>query len=256
MGFVHLKSLETKLGQLIPEERALNGPFKSLDNFIRRVPIGLEQIRILIRIGAFRFTKKPKRMLLWNAHMYFGGTQTKRYSRDLFEEEVKNYQLPPLEPSPFEDAFDELELLGFPLCDPYTLLKQTNIGNTKTTLLREMLQKQVEIVGYLVTTKNTTTKDGKHMHFGTFYDYEGKVFDTTHFPVVAKKYPFRGKGFYRVRGKVVEDFSYPMIEVSWMEKLSMVDKYELMQDSEDYTVVKKLKAKSGSSIKSKSKYLA
>ena len=255
MGFVHLKSLETKLGKLIPGERALNGPFKSLDNFIRRIPVGLEQIRILIRIGAFRFTKKSKRMLLWNAHMYFVNTQPRRYSRDLFEEEVKHYRLPPLEASPFEDAFDELELLGFPLCDPYKLLKPTDIGNIKTDLLREMLQKRIEIVGYLVTTKNTKTKDGKPMHFGTFYDYEGKVFDTTHFPVIAKKYPFRGKGFYRVRGKVVEDFSYPMVEVSWMEKLPMVDKYELMQDSEDYAVIKKLKAKSGSSLKSKRKFL-
>lgn len=256
IGFVHLKSLETKLGRLIPEERALNGPFKSLDNFIRRVPVGLEQIRILIRIGAFRFTQKSKRLLLWNAHMYFGSTEPRRYSRDLFEEEVKHYQLPSLETGPFEDAFDELELLGFPLCDPYKLLKPTPIGNVKTDLLRAMLQQRVEIVGYLVTTKNTRTKDGKHMHFGTFYDYEGKVFDTTHFPVVAKKYPFRGKGFYRIRGKVVEDFSYPIIEVSWMEKLPMVDKYELMQDSRDYAVVKKLKAKSGAGIKRKSKFPA
>ncbi len=254
MGFVHIKSLETKLGQLIPEERALNGPFKSLDNFIRRVSIGLEQIRILIRIGVFRFTKKSKRTLLWNAHMYFGSTQPRRYSRDLFEEEVKHYQLPSLEPSRFEDAFDELELLGFPLCDPYTLLKTHDMGNIKASSLKEMLQKQVEIVGYLVTTKNTSTKNGKPMHFGTFYDYEGKVFDTTHFPVIAKKYPFRGKGFYRIRGKVAEDFSYPMIEVSWMEKLSMVDKYAITQDNNDYTVIKKLRAKSGSSIKSKSKF--
>ena len=136
------------------------------------------------------------------------------------------------------------------------MLKPTPIGNVKTDLLRAMLQQRVEIVGYLVTTKNTRTKDGKHMHFGTFYDYEGKVFDTTHFPVVAKKYPFRGKGFYRIRGKVVEDFSYPIIEVSWMEKLPMVDKYELMQDSRDYAVVKKLKAKSGAGIKRKSKFPA
>ena len=254
MGFVHLKSLETKLGQLIPQERALNGPFKSLDNFIRRISIGLEQIRLLIRIGAFRFTGKSKRTLLWHAHMYFGSTQPRRHSRDLFDEEVKHYKLPALEPSPFEDAFDELELLGFPLCDPYKLLKPTGFGNAKATLLQKMLYKRIEIVGYLVTAKNTTTKDGKHMHFGTFYDHEGKVFDTTHFPAIAKKYPFRGKGFYRIRGKVVEDFSYPMIEVSWMEKLPMVDKYELMTGSQDYAVIKKLKARSGSSIKSKRKF--
>jgi hypothetical protein len=63
------------------------------------------------------------------------------------------------------------------------------------------------------------------MHFGTFLDSEGMVFDTTHFPNTSKKYPFRGKGFYRVRGKVVEDFGYPMIEVDFMLKETMVHKH-------------------------------
>jgi DNA polymerase-3 subunit alpha len=60
------------------------------------------------------------------------------------------------------------------------------------------------------------------MQFGTFYDEDGEVFDTTHFPGSARKFPFRGKGFYRIKGKVVEDFGYPMIEVHFMEKLPMV----------------------------------
>ena len=33
-----------------------NGAFKSLDDFIERVPISIEQIGILIKINAFRFT--------------------------------------------------------------------------------------------------------------------------------------------------------------------------------------------------------
>ena len=60
------------------------------------------------------------------------------------------------------------------------------------------------------------------MHFATFYDPSGDVFDTTHFPPVARKNPFRGRGFYKMAGKVVEDFGYPMVEVDFMEKLPMV----------------------------------
>ena len=63
------------------------------------------------------------------------------------------------------------------------------------------------------------------MHFGTFYDREGNVFDSVHFPQIAKKYPFRGKGFYLMHGKVVEDFGVPMIEVSYMDKVPMIDRY-------------------------------
>ena len=55
-GFVHLKSLETKVARQIVEERKRNGPFRTLENFLERISITLEQLRILIRIGAFRFT--------------------------------------------------------------------------------------------------------------------------------------------------------------------------------------------------------
>jgi len=129
-----------------------------------------------------------------------------------------------LDERPFENAFDELELLGFPLCDPFLLLETQNHGNVTVRDLLMHVNKKVEIVGYLVTTKNTRTKDHRVMHFGTFFDKNGRVFDTTHFPLVAKQYPFRGKGFYRITGKVVEDFGYPMIEVNKMDKLPMVNR--------------------------------
>jgi DNA polymerase-3 subunit alpha len=147
-----------------------------------------------------------------------------RHSMSIFEPQA-NYQVPHLDKRPFEDAFDELELLGFPLCDPFGLLENSNFGNTKANELKKRIGKYVEIVGYLVTTKNTHTKDHKLMHFGTFLDSEGMVFDTTHFPNTSKRYPFRGKGFYRIKGKVVEDFGYPMIEVSYMIKETMVHKH-------------------------------
>jgi len=228
MGFIHLKSLESKIAQCIIEERKKNGLYKNLDQFIRRVPVGLEQITILIRIGAFRFTGKNKRELLWDAQLYFGKAMSRAEyvepSGDLFEAEPLDYTLPPLEKSPYEDAFDELELLNFPLCDPFLLLKTDNRGDTLAKDLLKKLNKKVETVGYLITTKNTTTKDHLLMHFGTFYDSQGQVFDTTHFPGVSRKYPFRGKGFYLMQGTVVEDFGYPMVEVSYMEKLPMVEK--------------------------------
>jgi hypothetical protein len=35
---------------------------------MERVPAGIEQVKILIRCGAFRFTGKTKKELLWEAH--------------------------------------------------------------------------------------------------------------------------------------------------------------------------------------------
>ena len=225
IGFVHLKSLETRIGEMIPRERRVNGPFKNLENFMRRIPLGLEQIRVLIRIGAFRFTGKTKQQLLWEAMLYFGQSEASREVTPLFEMETTPFVLPELERSPYEDAFDEMELLGFPLCDPFELVNPEGPHTMVADGLITRLGQSVTMLGYVITTKNTRTKDGKPMHFGTFYDREGNVFDSVHFPQIAKKYPFRGKGFYLMHGKVVEDFGVPMIEVSYMDKVPMIDRY-------------------------------
>jgi DNA polymerase-3 subunit alpha len=224
MGFVHLKSLETKIAQLIDVERRRNGPFKNLDNFLGRIEIGLEQLRILIRIGAFRFTGKNKQRLLWESMLHLSRAKTRPRSEDLFDTEPREYPLPQLTRHEIEDAFDEIELLGFCLCDPFKLLATTERGNTTARSLLQQVGKHVHIFGYVVTTKDAYTKTKQSMHFGTFLDREGNVFDTVHFPNVAQKYPFRGRGFYEIRGKVVEDFGVPMVEVAQMSRCPIVNK--------------------------------
>ena len=74
----------------------------------------------------------------------------------------------------------------------------------------------------MVTLKNTGTSKGDRMYFGTFLDQNGHWIDTVHFPPVAGKYPFRGKGIYRITGKVVCEFDFLSIEVIKQERLSFV----------------------------------
>jgi len=228
IGFVHLKSLNTSVGHQIVLERKQNGSYKSLNNFLSRVSLGLEQVRILIRIGAFRFANKNKQRLLWEAMLYFSQVKVRIPSTaNLFDTEPKEYPLPAFQRDEIEDSFDEIELLGFPLCDPFELLATNERGNTTALDLLSKVKKNISIVGYLVTTKDARTKGGYQMHFGTFYDCQGYVFDTVHFPDIASKFPFRGRGFYEIRGKVVEDFGVAMIEVNWMDKLALVNKKQL-----------------------------
>jgi DNA-directed DNA polymerase III PolC len=224
IGFIHIKSLETRIAQAIGPEREANGPFTSLDNFLRRIPVGLEMLRILIRIGAFRFIGKSKQRLLWEALLFFSNAKARNKSTDLFDTEPRDYPLPQLTRNPTEDAFDELELLGFPLCDPFELMASNERGNVEASQLIKSVGNRIHIVGYVVTTKDARTKNGDVMHFGTFLDRSGHAFDTVHFPDVARKYPFRGRGFYGIQGKVVEDFGIAIIEVSSMEKLPMIHK--------------------------------
>jgi len=227
IGFIHLKSLETKIAQLIPLERQKNGTYKSLDNFLRRIPnIGLEQLRILIRLGSFRFTGRTKQQLLWESMLFLSKARAKPSTTvELFDTEPKEFPLPELKRNVLEDAFDEIELLGFPLCNPFDLLATTDFGDVTAKNLSEKKGEQVHIVGYIVTTKDASTmKTKEHMAFGTFYDVQGEVFDTVHFPNSARKFPFRGRGFYRLKGKVIEDFGVYSIDVHWMDKLPMVSK--------------------------------
>jgi len=231
VGFVHLRGLETKGSKQIVTERNQNGAYKSLNNFLSRVCLGLEQVRILIRIGAFRFTGKDKQRLLWEALLFFSEVKVRIPSTaNLFDTEPNEFPLPAFQRDDIEDAFDEIELLGFSLCNPFQLLATENRGDTTVLELWDKLKKQVSLVGYLITTKDIRTKTGQSMHFGTFYDRHGRVFDTVHFPDVAAKFPFRGRGFYQIEGKVVEDFGVVMIEVKAMTKLPLLNKKQFPGD--------------------------
>lgn len=48
---------------------------------------------------------------------------------------------------------------------------------------------------------------------------KGNRFDTKHFQLSLRAYPFKGAGVYLVLGKVVEEFGFPSIEVEKMAKL-------------------------------------
>ena len=223
LGLGFLKDLEQETIRVLLKERKQNGAFESLDDFMQRVPIAIEQLRILIRIDAFRFTKKAKRALLWEAHMKTTKKATTPQTPKLFTAKRVTYQLPALENGPLEDAFDALELLGFPLCDPFLLIsEEVCIPTLQARELATYLEKSIRIAGYLVAIKHTKTSQGKPMYFGTFLDQEGAFIDTVHFPPVATKYPFHGKGIYLIEGIVCSEFDCVSIEVTKMQRLPII----------------------------------
>jgi DNA polymerase-3 subunit alpha len=223
LGFMFLQSLESKTIARILKARETDGIFSSLDDFIERVPISIEQITILIKINAFRFTKINKRELLWEAHIKISKTVVEEDVVTLFKTERINYNTPELPSTALENAFDEIELLGFPLCNPFQLLERQSTNTLRAKDLEQHEGKTVVIEGYLVTTKQTKTSNRKLMHFGTFLDRDGDFVDTVHFPPVAAKYPFRGKGVYEITGKVMIEFDCVTIEVSKLEHLAVIE---------------------------------
>ena len=226
LGFIHLAELEKSAVELLLEEREKNGSFKNLEDFIKRVSISVEQLRILIRIGAFRFTQKSKKSLLWEIHSILGSQKKTHPKKELFETAKKEFKLPELVHHPNDDALDEIEILGFPLCSPFSLLTVVPESNLNVEELLKYINTTISIVGYYVTHKVTRTVTGKDMAFGTFLDAKGYFFDTTHFPKQLEKHRFSGKGCYLIKGKVVEEFGFPSIEVTFMEKSGFLNRGE------------------------------
>jgi len=219
LGFIHIMSLEDKLAAYIEENRRAEGSFADLNDFITRVNPGLEQVILLIRAGAFRFTGKKKAVLLWEAHMMMN-KNTPDPVRPLFSPPVRSFTLPDLVQDRLDDTYDEIELLGFPVSMTWFDMLETSFRGEITA--REMTAnagRRVRMVGHLVTIKYIKTIKKEWMNFGCFIDPEGNYFDTTHFPQSLKTYSFRGAGTYLILGKIVEEFGYPSIEVEKLAKL-------------------------------------
>ncbi|MEZ4828765.1 MAG: DNA polymerase III subunit alpha [Bacteroidia bacterium] len=218
LGFIHLKSLPQKTAEEIPLERKRRGKFRDMADFVQRVPVSQEQMEILIRAGAFQFTGKSKYTLLWEMD-YQLRHQKIRQPDVLFVPVGESFSVPDLPVSLVEDAWDEMELLGFPLCSPFELAVPRN---ENTPLLSRQfagyLHQEVEIMGYYVCAKTTRTIRGELMMFANFLDSEGRFFDATLFPEVAKKSALTGRGLYLMRGKVVEEFGHYSLEITTISK--------------------------------------
>jgi len=221
IGFVHIANLEYKIGQEVEAERKRNGDFADLEDFVKRVAIGIEQIILLIRVDGFRFTGKAKNILLWEVHMLLNKGRPSQPNA-LFYNPPRTYTLPQLEMNTLENAYDEIELVGFPVTMTYFDMLQTSFRGE--ILAKDMIGnvgKKVRMVGHLVTIKYVKTVKKDWMHFGTFLDATGEFFDTVHFPNSLKNYPFKGQGVYLILGEITQEFDFPSMTVEKLAKLPM-----------------------------------
>ncbi len=225
LGFNQMKELEDRTVLKILEERSRNGHFENLQNLLDRVEISLDQLIILIRINAFRTFNDDKKKLLWEAHFLLGGAKKSMPVNDLFRTKPKEVKLPELEHNPHENAVDEIEILGFPLSSPFELVPNLPENTILADDLPNNIGKEVSICGYLIHVKNLNTRGrvAQHMQFGCFLDIKGNFIDSVHFPQVAAKYRFQGRGVYLLKGKVVEDFDFVSLETTYMERLPYVN---------------------------------
>src|SRR5690606_16583558 len=154
-----------------------------LQDFIERTEIPKEQLNMLISIGAFSFTGKSKKKLLWEANFLQKKIKVHAGAGDaLFEEEPLNFSLPELPDNRVDDLYDEIELLDFPMSNPFELVDGTGHDYMLAKDLAKNEGKVVTVLGYFIDHKRVRTIKGENMAFGTFLDAHLDWIDTVHFP--------------------------------------------------------------------------
>jgi len=240
LGLMHIEKLETKLAKEIVEERILHGPYRSLEDFLKRISIGIETLQTLIFIGALRFTGLQKNELLIQARVSLNHFKLEQRLPSFFETPVQAYQLPELARDRFEDAFDEIEILGFPVsCSPFDLLQTRFRGRVMAADLPQYHKQEVKMLAYLISRKHVPTKKGT-MFFGTWIDMNGDYFDTAHFPDNLQKYPFQGGGCYLLLGQVEVDFHFPTLTVLKMAKMPFIPDPRYADDDKRFETQRKI----------------
>ncbi len=225
VGFIHVKGLELASIEGLVADRDRRGPYSSLTEFIERTAIGSEQLELLIRVGALRFTGRSKKQLLWEGDFLQKKMRTHSVAcgagcEPLFREAPLNLTLPLLPDHPLDNSFDDIELLGFPVDDPFTLIDDDPARYVAGKDIGSHLGQLITVLGYHVTHKPVRTVKDELMSFGTFIDAAKDWIDTVHFPAIHARYPARA-GFYRITGTVLEEFGVYSIEVTQIEKVGL-----------------------------------
>jgi len=227
LGFIHVKSLENDIAQDITIEKEQHGYYLGLEDFCERIKPGMEQLFILVKTGALRFTGKTKKQLLFESLFLYGNKKAPLADKAaLFPEPALTFSFPRIKQSTREDALQEIELLGFPLCSRFDLLVNQYRGDIKAIDMVNNLGQKVTMVGYLTNTKTSTTRHGQYMQFGSFMDDENGTFEAVLFPQVYRQYPLLEKAVYALTGKITEEFGVTSLEVHSVEKLVISFKEE------------------------------
>ncbi len=221
LGLGMIRGLEIKIIKRILENRQFFGAFTSFDDFIDRVPAPLDQLTLLLKINAFRFTGMDKHHLLWKAHFKLNKSRRIPSQQMLFRPKHRDFDLPQFFYSALVEAYDQIALLGFSLSGHFALLQEPMKKTVTVGDLRSHIGKEIEIYGSLITVKKVKTQASKFMAFATFFDVEGEVFDTVQFPAVAEKYPLYSKGVFLCRGTVTDELGYLSINVKWLSRQEM-----------------------------------
>ncbi|MGD9161817.1 MAG: DNA polymerase III subunit alpha, partial [Desulfobacteraceae bacterium] len=236
IGLMQLKELSIEARDSIIYERDKNGPFISVEDFLKRMSgsIHLQDARVLIKTGCLDSISSGinRPGLIWRALEFFNKKEEAAKAPTLFDYGKKT-ALTSMQVLSREDYSKstmlkhESEILGFvltvhPLELYEGLLKKIKYVQAKE--LSKYIGKHVTMVGWLVTGKTVRTREGDQMKFVTFEDTTG-IYETVFFPKIYNNYchMLNAARPYMLKGKVDMDFGSINVNVQW---LGFLDRYK------------------------------
>ena len=225
MGFTQIKGIKVDVIEVLLDERAKHGSFRSFKDFLIRTKGEQVQIRLLVKAGCFDSIagEVTRPGLLWRLHAHCG---THGIKRDHTTRVDMLSALPiPQDYSLSHKIQHEIELLGFPFTKhPLELYAQVFQG-LKYVSAREMKQhvgQTITMIGWMITEKSVQTKQHEPMEFVTFEDLTG-LYEATLFPKTYRQFGhlLTNQGPYILEGMVEEEFQTYSLIVKNIRALSV-----------------------------------
>jgi error-prone DNA polymerase len=206
IGLMHLKGLHERVRDALLEERQAHGPFESLEDLLQRVPLEASDARILIRAGACdsisQGASRPE--MMWQIADWYGGCDkfrspkaarnpgtATREGQLLPFGDGRRRQLPTALPYDRRTVLlHELETLGYLVsCHPLDLYEHAlaKLDFVPGAELHRHFGKRVTTIGWFVTAKAVSARNGEPMEFASFEDTTA-LYETTFFPDAYRRF--------------------------------------------------------------------
>ncbi len=207
VGLNSIAGLSEEVREGLIRDREQNGPYQDLSDFRRRVQPGPETLAVLVRCGAFDFTKRPRPALLLEADLQ---DQNHRKGPELLPCRPTDDWSPP-DYDQGRRLRDEWAALGFVVGPPLMSLFRRPAPPAKgppliaSNQIADNLGRMVRVEGLVAAARRVHTKDGRLLQFITLEDEQGLT-ETTLFPDECPSIPYLTMGPYTATGVIEEQY--------------------------------------------------
>jgi DNA polymerase III alpha subunit len=221
-GFMHVRMVTGKGIERLIAEREQRGPFRNLEDFVRRVPMGRQEIENLILVGAFDgfgLTQPQSLFLLDDIHKKAFADQPDLFQAADGDAGRESRAHPGLTDYTLaQRCLNELHLLGYMLSGnilDILDLHPSAKGSVPACRVHEYKGKTIKIFGWMITNRIHVIDAQRPMMFITVED-KTECVDVILWPDVYERYAdvLSEAGPFEIWGKVSEDWSAYTVEAT------------------------------------------